>query len=104
MIKMDTLETIKVLANEHRYQMLQWLKNPEQHFPPHACQPPGFHGGVRVGLIVEKSGLAQSVVSAYLDSLKKAGLIESKRAGRWTYYRYNRNFISQFINQLSQEI
>lgn len=101
---MDTLEIFKVLANEHRYQMLLWLKNPERHFPPHACQPPGFHGGVRVGLIVEKSGLAQSVVSAYLDALKKVNLVESKRAGRWTYYRYNKSFILQFINDLDNNL
>lgn len=101
---MNTLDIFKVLANEYRYQMLLWLKHPEQHFPPHACQPPGFHGGVSVGLIVEKSGLAQSVVSAYLDALKKVNLVESKRSGKWTYYRYNREFISKFINELNNHL
>lgn len=101
---MDIPKIFKILANEHRYQMLQWLKQPEHHFPPHACQPPGFHGGVSVSLIVEKSGLAQSVVSAYLKSLKKAGLVESKRAGKLTYYRYNKTQIKQFIKYLDIEL
>lgn len=100
---MNIQKIFKVLANEHRYEMLQWLKQPERHFPPHACQPPGFHGGVSVSLIVEKSGLAQSVVSAYLQSLKRVGLLESKRSGKLTYYRYHKTKIKQFINELNSE-
>lgn len=101
---MDLLEIFKALSNDHRYQILLWLKEPEKHFPPHACQPPGFHGGVSVGLITEKSGLAQSVVSSYLSALKKVGLIQSKRAGKWTYYRYHADNIEQFIQDLRETI
>lgn len=101
---MRTHEIFKVLSNPYRYQMLMWLKEPEKHFPPHACQAPGFHGGIRVGLITEKVGLAQSVVSAYLLALKKAGLVQSKRAGKWTYYRYNAQGVQQFIDSLPQNL
>ena len=81
----------KALSNEHRLQMLMWLKNPSEHFldAESSLCPADFAGGVCVGLIAKKSRLAQSVVSSYLDTLKHAGLVESRRVGRWTYYRYH---------------
>lgn len=101
---MNPSEIFKALSNEYRYQMLLWLKEPEKHFPPHACQAPGFHGGISVGLITEKSGLAQSVVSAYLNTLKEVGLVESKRSGRWTYYRYHAKNMANFKHFLEKSL
>ncbi|MEI0736901.1 helix-turn-helix domain-containing protein [Paenibacillus sp. JTLBN-2024] len=53
---------------------------------PASCD---FKGGICVGSISAKTGLAQSVISGYLVKLQKAGLLESRRAGQWTYYRRN---------------
>ncbi len=99
-------EVFRALSNEHRLQMLVWLKNPDAHFPIDRLQSDtqGFDGGVCVGLIAEKSGLAQSVVSNYLDILKRTGLIESQRLGKWTYYRYNAQAVIDFLDLLGQEI
>jgi len=37
--------------------------------------------------IMEMLGLAPATVSAHLNVLHRAGLLESRRAGRWIYYR-----------------
>ncbi len=103
---MKATDTFKALSNEYRYQMLQWLKNPQQHFPAHAhCDGAhDFEGGVCVGLIAEKSGLAQSVVSGYLNTLKNAGLLESRRIGKWTYYRYRCEGVEALLQQLREQL
>ena len=85
---MDQLEIFKALSNKTRLQILQWLKEPENHFAKqdHA----DFETvGVCVGQIQQKAGLTQSTVSDYLSMLQKAGLLESTRVGQWTYYRRN---------------
>lgn len=103
---MELIDILKTLGNDYRLQMLQWLKQPLQHFPAEhlASLEKGFEGGVCVGAIATKSGLAQSVVSGYLNSLKQAGLIEAKRVGKWTYYRYNPQAVAEFLKRLEQQM
>ncbi|HDR6544650.1 TPA: helix-turn-helix transcriptional regulator, partial [Bacillus thuringiensis] len=86
---MEPLLIYKALSNETRCQILSWLKNPENHFDekPYLEQDLNFQVGVCVGDIQLKTGLAQSVISSYLLTMKKAGLLESDRIGKWTYYR-----------------
>jgi len=85
---MDQLEIFKALSNKTRLQILQWLKEPEKHFPPqeHADLK---EVGICVGQIQQKCGLTQSTVSEYLTILMKAGLLQSTRIGQWTYYKRN---------------
>jgi DNA-binding transcriptional ArsR family regulator len=95
---MDTLTIIKALSNETRFKIMEWLKEPELHFEnqshmPNDCQ---FENGICVGSIAVKAGLAQSVISGYLVSMQKSGLLESKRHGQWTYYRRNEKGIQKF--------
>ncbi len=109
---MNTIEVLKALSNEHRLQMLQWLKSPYSHFPAERLdnqemlQASGeaFDGWVCVGMMTEKSGLAQSVVSGYLSTLKQAGLIESRRVGKWTYYRYLPQGVAGLIGALQENL
>jgi len=84
---MDPTELFKALSNRSRLQMLEWLKEPEINFPEHRAA--GFEHGVCVGQIQAKSGLTQSTVSEYLSILQRAGFVESKRVGQWTYYKRN---------------
>ncbi|WP_374989392.1 metalloregulator ArsR/SmtB family transcription factor (plasmid) [Priestia megaterium] len=95
---MENLLVFKSLSNETRNQILQWLKEPEKHFGVQCDLPSDtdFKNGVCVGDIQQKSGLAQSVISSYLNTMKNAGLLESKRIGQWTYYRRNEETIQQF--------
>jgi DNA-binding transcriptional ArsR family regulator len=36
--------------------------------------------------------------------LKKAGLLESRRIGKWTYYRYHRAGVEALLQQLREQI
>ena len=99
---MDTLTIMKVLANETRANILQWLKYPEDNFGPQKDHD--FPGGICVGSIQDKCGLAQSVTSGYLSIMLKAELLESKRIGQWTYYRRNEQTIQAFLEQLKQQL
>lgn len=102
---MNPTEIFKALSNEYRWQILMWLKSPQQHFAAsaHCDGLHDFEGGICVGLIAEKAGLAQSVVSGYLNTLKKAGLLESRRIGKWTYYRYCRAGVQAWLQQLHEQ-
>lgn len=106
---MEPLLIYKALSNETRLQILEWLKDPaihlsdlgENHQLPLKCD---LENGVCVGFIQEKAGLAQSVISSYLKTLQKAGLLESKRVGQWTYYRRNEETIRQFYEYVQREL
>lgn len=102
-MEIDIDEILKAIANPARRQMLAWLKNPEEHFPE---QSPGHpvREGVCVGKIVEKTGLSQSTVSAYMDSLQRAGLVTSRRCGQWTFYVRNEKTIERFAGVLGKEL
>lgn len=99
---MDTLLALKTLSNETRYLILEWLKDPRGNFHNqiHLPEDSGFAGGVCVGSISVKSGLAQSVVSGYLVKMQQAGLLESKRFGQHTYYRRNEANIRLFKEKI----
>ena len=96
---METLKIFKALANEHRLQILEWLKEPEAHFPPHQ-EVEGFADGVCVAFIQRKTGLSQSTTSQYLAILEEAGLVIPTRIGKWTYYRRNEATLATFIEHL----
>ncbi|QJD82664.1 ArsR/SmtB family transcription factor [Cohnella herbarum] len=103
---MDTLLIIKALSNETRLKILEWLKEPEVHFGPQSHLPSDcdFPGGICVGSIADKAGLAQSVISGYLVKMQKSGLLESRRHCQWTYYRRDEKGIQQFKDRLLEEI
>ena len=67
----DFMAIARALADENRTRVVMFLRKGEMCF----CQ------------IVEMLGLAPSTVSKHLDILASAGLIESRKAGRWVYYR-----------------
>jgi ArsR family transcriptional regulator len=62
----------RALADENRVRMLLALKR---------------GGELCVCQITELFGLAPSTVSKHLSILHQAGLAESRKAGRWIYYR-----------------
>jgi len=96
----------KALSNETRQQILLWLKEPENHFDeePYLQQGISFKVGVCVGEIQVKTGLAQSVISSYLLTMKNAGLLDSERIGKWTYYRRNEKTIKEFADYVQNKL
>ncbi|MGQ3481136.1 ArsR/SmtB family transcription factor [Paenibacillus sp. TY11] len=95
----------KALSNETRRLIMLWLKKPEEFFDEQAYLKQGlnFQIGVCVGDIQAKAGLAQSVISSYLLTMQKSGLLESERIGKWTYYRRNEKTIREFAEYVQKE-
>lgn len=97
----NLVEIFKVLGNETRLEMLEWLKDPIVHFSKptaHLSKNISEKGGVCVGDIQEKAKLSQSTTSHYLSMLQRIGLLESERHGKWTYYRRNERRIAELVN------
>jgi DNA-binding transcriptional ArsR family regulator len=53
--------------------------------------------GVCVCEITEHLGLSQSKVSYHLGKLKKVGLIQEERFGKWNHYVVNHQIADDFI-------
>ena len=101
---MDQVAVFKALANKSRLQILQWMKNPQQHFG--ASSPCGGPRGkqVCVGEIQEKLGISQSTASHYLAMLMKAGLVVPRREGQFTFYERNEDALKELNKFLKEEI
>jgi DNA-binding transcriptional ArsR family regulator len=85
---MDLAEVFKVLASSRRMDVLEWLREPRQHFPP---QRDGdlVDDGVCVLFIADKLGVSQPAATTHMQALKRAGLVTSKKVGQWTFYKRN---------------
>ena len=104
---MDIIEISKALSNETRLNILKWLKEPYENFPPQGdClgTPVDLKGGVCVSSIQEKAGVSASTVSNYLSILQNAGLLLSERHEKWTYYRRNEEVIKEYANYVKNEL
>ena len=91
---------LKALNNDTRLKILEWLKNPNSHFPPHYESGLSFEVGVCVMFIQDKAGISQSTTSQYMSLLHQAGFVIPTRIGKWTYYRRDEEKIAEFMEQL----
>lgn len=98
------LDPLKALANPVRLQVLEWLREPERHFPVDKDVTDPYEVGVCVSHIQAKAGLAQSTVSAYMATLERAGLVRSTRVGKWTHYRRDEARIAELIEELRRSV
>jgi DNA-binding transcriptional ArsR family regulator len=96
---LHTAAALRALANERRLQILEWLKDPEAHFPP---QVDGdlVKDGVCAALIAEKLGVTQPTLSEHMRILVDAGLVRGKRIKQWTFYKRDEAEIRQLKNLL----
>ena len=103
---MKTEEIFKVLANPMRIQILQWLKEPDKHFPEmiHLPLKEQGKGYVCVSIIQQKANITQSTISHYLGMLNEVDLLSSKRIGKWTYYRRNEERLKELANFISEKL
>jgi ArsR family transcriptional regulator len=92
---------LKALNNSTRLRILEWLKHPEDHFPPHESGL-SFDIGVCVAYIQEKAGISQSATSQYMSILHQAGFVIPTRIGKWTYYQRDEKAIAQFLHYLNE--
>jgi len=94
---MDIDAIHKALANPLRREILEWLKEPELHFPNQEL--PLSHG-VCAGQIDERCNMSQSTVSAHLATLHKAGLVTTKRVGQWVFFKRDEAVIQAFRDSI----
>ena len=80
------VDLLKALANDRRLLILDWLRDPEAHFPP---QRDGdlMRDGVCSLFITEKLGVSQPTAGEHLKILSRAGLIRGRRIKQWVFYR-----------------
>lgn len=103
---MDIVKIFKALGNEHRLNILLWLKNIDENFEPqiHLSQMDNFKGGVCVGAIKKKAKLSQSTISKFLSILEEADLVESKNIGQYTYFRRKEETIKKISKWVKIEL
>src|SRR5436309_6105275 len=92
----DLLAPLNALANPHRLDLVQLLRDPSAHFP---AQPAGpvDEIGVCVSDLQEKLRLSQSTTSQYLALLERSGLVAAQRIGQWTYWKLNDRRVRAWI-------
>jgi len=79
----EFMNITKALADERRVRALLALRN----------------GELCVCQMTELFGLAVSTVSKHLSILYQAGLVESRKEGRWSYYRLPGNEASPVVRE-----
>ncbi|MDD7022096.1 MAG: metalloregulator ArsR/SmtB family transcription factor [Aeromonadales bacterium] len=100
---MDALDVFKALSNEGRLKILELLKDPSSHF--HCESGVDMDKvGVCVGEICRVTGLGQSTVSVYLSQLERAGLLESTRVGKWTYYKRSKDAFAKIADYVRENL
>ena len=100
---MSMTAAIRALANEKRLQILEWLKDPEAHFP---AQVDGdlVKDGVCVVFIAEKLGISQPTATEHLKILSQAGLVRSKRIKQWTFYKRDEARIKEIKKEILAKV
>ncbi|TDC44982.1 ArsR family transcriptional regulator [Actinomadura sp. KC345] len=96
------VELMKALANDKRLLILEWLRDPERHFPP---QQDGdlVRDGVCSLFIAQKLGVSQPTCGEHLRVLSQAGLVHGKKTKQWVFYRRDQERIERAKELLSGE-
>jgi DNA-binding transcriptional ArsR family regulator len=98
----ELLLVLKALANPTRLRIMHWLRDPEEHFAPQ--NDPLSEVGVCVKQIQEKAGVSQSTASQFMATLQRAGLVNSRRIGQWTYYKRDDQRVQRLPELLAAEL
>jgi DNA-binding transcriptional ArsR family regulator len=98
---MSIEKAIRALANGRRLQILEWLKDPEAHFPP---QVDGdlVKDGVCLVFIAEKLGVSQPTATEHMKVLSHAGFVRSKRIKQWTFYKRDETRIREIKKEIAK--
>jgi|SRR5215813_4788554 len=98
---MSIEQAIRALANGRRLQILEWLKDPEAHFPQ---QVDGdlVKDGVCLAFIAEKLGVSQPTATEHMKVLSQAGLVRPKRIKQWTFYKRDETRIKEVKREIAK--
>ena len=98
------IRIFKALSDENRVKLLHYIQkaNPSQQCAEGECGPKD----VCVTNLAETFGLTPATVSHHIKELVNAGLITTRKEGRWVYCQVNQAALSQistFVDQLGKE-
>ena len=95
--------SLQAIGNHRRLQILEWLQDPERHFPP---QRDGdlIKDGVCGLLIARKLHVSQPAVTEHLKILLHAGFLKSKRIKKWTFYKRDEKAITAIKRAISDRL
>ena len=99
----DVVPVLRALGNARRLRILEWLRDPEAHFPP---QVDGdlVRDGVCALLLADKLGISQPTLSEHMKILSQAGLVRAKKIKQWTFYRRDEARIRALKRAISRRI
>ena len=100
---MTITQSIQALGNDRRLQILEWLKDPEKHFPPQRDGDLGKDGVCGL-LIARKLRVSHPAVTEHLKILSRAGFLKSKRIKKWTFYKRDEPAIRAIRRAIAQLI
>jgi ArsR family transcriptional regulator len=100
---MPVVAAMRALASERRLQILEWLKDPTEHFPR---QVDGdlVADGVCAVLLARKLGVSQPTLSEHMRILSQARLVRAKRIKQWTFYRRDEKRIRQIKRAIAAQV
>jgi DNA-binding transcriptional ArsR family regulator len=96
------VELLRALANDKRALVLEWLRDPEAHFPP---QRDGdlVRDGVCSLFIADKLEVSQPTCGEHLKVLSRAGLIRGKKIKQWVFYQRDEERIAEAKELLGRD-
>ena len=97
------LEQSKALASEARIAILEWLADPDAHFPQQVTGRPS-EIGVCVTVLTEKLNMAQPTVSRHLELLRRAGFLTVNKVGRWSFFARDETGISNYKAWINEHL
>ncbi len=100
---MSIVPAIRALANARRLQILQWLKDPTEHFPPQVDGDLVSDGVCGVHL-ARKLRISQPTLSEHMRILSQAGLVRAKRIKQWTFYRRDERRIREIKRVIAGQV
>jgi ArsR family transcriptional regulator len=100
---MTNERALRSLASEKRLQILEWLKDPVNHFPPQVYGDL-VKDGVCGVFIAEKLGVSQPTASEHLKILCHAGFLRAKRIKQWTFYKRDESTIRSLKKSVLSKI
>jgi len=101
MSERDLAEVFKALADPTRVKILSLLKaRGRSCCDLIARSEPGL-----CACDVEKAvGLSQAAVSHHMGLLRRAGLVDAEKRGRWMYYRRNEAAIARLADEIAKAV
>lgn len=97
----DVVETLKALADPTRLRILELLKSRGRS----CCDLIARNEPGLCACDIETAvGLSQAAVSHHMGLLRRAGLVDAQKRGRWVYYSRNEAAIAALPNAIAKAV